>query len=283
LNSDCISSSMINFAVSHQSFLQELKKDPSLSYSIPPNLLDEPNYNNITSSLQILFINALAPFVYQESQKRKDIMYVMEQIKCHHFTSAATYVKSKEKMRTSEVLSLFVNAGKEALKLYFNVMLKGSEKPLNKFESLVLVKLVLSDDPKNMLILVALWLEQDKLTLSEEIADFIKSYDISLALNCYSSLPIPDKVIDCFKELKDYRKMILYAKVFGHINYLEMIKDLHKSSPQNALNLAIALAETPDGSPVNLQQVCSILQISIPENEWNFSKLFKQELKKFEN
>lgn len=73
---------------------------------------------------------------------------------------------------------------------YFGILLeKGG---LNKYESLELSKPILLQNRKELL---EKWLKEDKLECSEELGDFVKQYDATLATSVYLRANVPNKVI----------------------------------------------------------------------------------------
>ena len=73
---------------------------------------------------------------------------------------------------------------------YFGILLeKGG---LNKYESLELAKPILLQNRKQLL---EKWLKEDKLECSEELGDFVKQYDATLATSVYLRANVPNKVI----------------------------------------------------------------------------------------
>ncbi|KAF9088822.1 hypothetical protein BGX29_012370, partial [Mortierella sp. GBA35] len=86
---------------------------------------------------------------------------------------------------------------------YFVTLLEKGE--LNKYESLELAKPVLAQGRKQLL---EKWLKEE---CSEELGDIVKQHDLNLALSVYLRANVPNKVIACFAETKQYPKIILYA------------------------------------------------------------------------
>lgn len=61
-------------------------------------------------------------------------------------------------------------------------------------------------------VLLEKWLKEDKLECSEELGDLVKQADPTLALSVYLRANVANKVIQCFAETGQYRKIVLYAK-----------------------------------------------------------------------
>lgn len=103
-------------------------------------------------------------------------------------------------MRTVETIERFrqiPNAGQGQMTpilQYFGILLeKGG---LNKYESLELSKPILLQNRKELL---EKWLKEDKLECSEELGDFVKQYDATLATSVYLRANVPNKVIQWCK------------------------------------------------------------------------------------
>ncbi|KYN16067.1 Clathrin heavy chain [Trachymyrmex cornetzi] len=84
---------------------------------------------------------------------------------------------------------------------YFGIFLDQGQ--LNKYEP------VLVQGRKQLL---EKWLKEDKLECSEELGDLVKQADPTLALSVYLRANVPNKVIQCFAEIGQFQKIVLYAK-----------------------------------------------------------------------
>ncbi|XP_075235071.1 clathrin heavy chain-like [Lycorma delicatula] len=106
---------------------------------------------------------------------------------------------------------------------YFGFLLDGGCK-LNSHESLELSKRVLNQGKRQLL---EKWLREDKLFCTEELGDLVKGSDSVLALSIYLRANIPHKVISCFVESKQHKKIMLYCKKVGYKpDYLSVLKDI---------------------------------------------------------
>jgi len=186
-------------------------------------------------------------------------------------------IESQETLRSDEVFYLFIDAGPPAVTKYLHAMCQ-LETQLTKFESIVMVKLILQNS-KNNGSMLTLWLGHNLLTLSQEVAEIIRPFDVRLAADIYVSVSVPDKVIDCFLELNDYEKIIRFATSFRYkTNWISMLTSIHAKNPLEALRFASLLAEAQGGSPVELDQVCVALEIPLANDDWDFKKII---LKKY--
>uniref|UniRef100_A0AC35THB5 Clathrin heavy chain n=1 Tax=Rhabditophanes sp. KR3021 TaxID=114890 RepID=A0AC35THB5_9BILA len=127
---------------------------------------------------------------------------------------------------------------------YFSILLeKGA---LNKHETLELVKPVLNQNKKP---LIEKWLGENKLECCEELGDLIRPHDISLALSVYLRGNVPHKVVQCFAELGQFDKIILYAKKIGFTpDYAFQLRQVIRSKPEMAADFAKMLVAEGDGS-----------------------------------
>lgn len=94
---------------------------------------------------------------------------------------------------------------------YFGILLEKGK--LNKLESLEISRPVLQQGRKQLL---EKWLQEDKLTCSEELGDLIKPHDVKLALTVYFRAETHPKVIMGFAEAGEYDKIVAYAQ---KVNY----------------------------------------------------------------
>ncbi|UKK01209.2 clathrin heavy chain [Theileria orientalis] len=116
-------------------------------------------------------------------------------------------LKSNE-LRTLETIHRFKNqatATGNALSHYFSVMLEAGK--LNEVESLELVKPVLLQNRKE---LVKKWMDQDKLTESEQLGDLLSQMDYGLAFKVYTKINAHMKAIMCLIDSKQTNKILTY-------------------------------------------------------------------------
>ncbi|KAG0326315.1 hypothetical protein BGZ99_009753 [Dissophora globulifera] len=162
-------------------------------------------------------------------------------------------------LRTPQTIERFkhltVGAGQVSPILqYFGILLEKGE--LNKFESLELAKPVLTQGRKHLL---EKWLKEDKLECSEELGDVVKQYDLNLALSVYLRANVPNKVIACFAETKQYPKIILYATKVGYTpDYATLLQHIMRMDPENGAEFATLLANNENGPLVDLEKVVDV-------------------------
>lgn len=131
---------------------------------------------------------------------------------------------------------------------YFGILLEG-EGSLNHFESIELAKPVLTQGKKGLL---EKWLKDSKVECSEELGDIVRQFDCALALSVYLRADVPAKVCECFAELGQFSKILLFArKVAYEPDYMALLQRALAADPERGAKLAKALLE--DGQvPVDL-------------------------------
>ena len=137
---------------------------------------------------------------------------------------------------------------------YFGILLeKGT---LNKYESLELARPVLQQGRKQLL---EKWLKEDKLECSEELGDIVKQQDPTLALSVYLRANVPNKVIQCFAELGEFNKIILYAqKVNYSPDYPYLLQYIMRVDPEKGTQFASMLVNNEGGPLVPLEQIVDV-------------------------
>nr|CAD2204271.1 unnamed protein product [Meloidogyne enterolobii] len=155
-------------------------------------------------------------------------------------------------LRTPQTLQKFqvaVPQGKATypLLIYFNALLEQGS--LNKYESLELCRPVLVQGKKQ---LVEKWISESKLECSEELGDLVKQYDVNLALSIYLRGSVPHKVVQCFAEMGQFDKIILYAKKANYEpDYLYQMRQVLRTHPDNAATFAqMLVSEGPNEEPL---------------------------------
>ncbi|SAM07401.1 hypothetical protein [Absidia glauca] len=139
---------------------------------------------------------------------------------------------------------------------YFGILLeKGS---LNKYESLELAKPILLQNRKPLL---EKWLKEDKLECSEELGDFVKQHDSVLALSVYLRANVPNKVVLCFAENKQYDKILAYAKTVGFTpDYSSLLYNIARTDADKAADFAAALVNDENGPLIEPEKVVDVFQ-----------------------
>lgn len=87
---------------------------------------------------------------------------------------------------------------------------------------------------------------------SEELGDLVKQYDINLALSIYLRGSVPHKVVQCFAEMGQFDKIILYAKKANYEpDYLFQMRQVLRTHPENSATFAqMLVSEGPNGEPL---------------------------------
>jgi len=117
---------------------------------------------------------------------------------------------------------------------YFGILLDQGQ--LNKYESLELCRPVLQQGRKQ---LIEKWLKEEKLECSEELGDLVKTSDPTLALSVYLRAEVPNKVIQCFAEVGQFQKIILYArKVNFTPDYVFLLRNIMRINPEQGTQFA---------------------------------------------
>ena len=214
---------------------------------------------------------------YEEYKKDKNVMeliqnknekeIVMDKIKNNlkkgEIKESIKLMLTSMEYRCIDVFQLFVNEGNNVLMAYFQYLLKNPVIILTKYETIKLVEVLLTTTDKReitqRLMLIPLWLEQERITLSEELADLIRQYDVQIACSLYLSQPVPDKFIDCLCELKEYRKIVVYSRHYP-INFISLIEKVMKISKQEAIKFAIVVHELQPNA-LNWNEVLGLFDV----------------------
>ncbi|RCH95010.1 hypothetical protein CU098_001694, partial [Rhizopus stolonifer] len=129
---------------------------------------------------------------------------------------------------------------------------------LNKFESLELAKPILTQNRKPLL---EKWLKEDKLQCSEELGDFVKQYDSLLALSVYLRAEVPNKVVLCMAENRQYDKILAYAKTVGYTpDYASLLYNIARTEPEKAAEFAVTLTNDENGPLIEPEKVVDVFQ-----------------------
>ncbi|CDH57977.1 clathrin heavy chain 1 [Lichtheimia corymbifera JMRC:FSU:9682] len=163
-------------------------------------------------------------------------------------------------LRTVETIERFrqiPNAGQGQMTpilQYFGILLeKGG---LNKYESLELSKPILLQNRKELL---EKWLKEDKLECSEELGDFVKQYDATLATSVYLRANVPNKVVMCFAESRQYDKILAYTKTVGYTpDYNALLYNIARVDPEQATKFATGLVNDENGPLIEPEKVFDV-------------------------
>lgn len=105
------------------------------------------------------------------------------------------------------------------------------------------------------------WLKEDKLTCSEELGDFVKQYDSVLALSVYLRAEVPNKVVLCMAENRQYDKILAYAKTVNYTpDYASLLYNIARTDPEKAAEFATSLANDESGPLIEPEKVVDVFQ-----------------------
>ncbi|CAO3637493.1 unnamed protein product [Mucor fragilis] len=181
----------------------------------------------------------------------------------HNFTEAAKVAANSPRgiLRTTETIEKFrqIPAAPNSLPpilQYFGTLLEKGV--LNKYESLELAKPILTQNRKPLL---EKWLKEDKLQCSEELGDLVKQYDSLLALSVYLRAEVPNKVVLCMAENRQYDKILAYAKTVGYSpDYASLLYNIARTEPDKAAEFASSLMNDENGPLIEPEKVVDVFQ-----------------------
>lgn len=176
------------------------------------------------------------------------------------YDEAAKVAASSQQLRTQTTINKLKNIPVAAgaispILLYFSTLLDKGK--LNQYESIELTKPLLQQGRKQ---LFEKYLKEDKLQCSEELGDIVKPFDNTLALATYLKADAHSKVIGCLAELQQFDKIIPYAaKVNYQPNFVVLISNLLRTSPDKASEFAISLLSNPEtASQLEVEKIADI-------------------------
>lgn len=201
-----------------------------------------------------------------------------------NYINAAKVAASSSQLRTPQTIDRLKNIQAAPGQIspilqYFSILLDSDK--LNKHESIELGKPVLQQNKQQ---LFENWLNQNKITYSEELGDVVKPYDAKLALKIYlgigkdelgpnptgssfgnasAATPSPsinNKIILCLAELNQFDKILPFCARVGYSpNYLILIQMILRSNPDKAVEFANQLINSPDAAKdLDLEKVSDI-------------------------
>jgi len=178
------------------------------------------------------------------------------------YQEAAKVVASSPQgcLRTSATVQRFKTATPipgqaPPLMQYLAVLLESGK--LNERESLELLMPVMQQGRKEM---AQKWMQEGKITPSEELGNFMRQYDIQLALVTYLQSKTHEKVVQIFCELGEYEKVVQYAKTQDYKPpYLQLIRGVCQIKPAGTEQFLKILAEDPSGPLVDLGEAMELL------------------------
>lgn len=163
------------------------------------------------------------------------------------WAEAAKMAASTKTLRTQETIARLQQAqaqpGQQApVLIYFSILLEKTK--LNAFEAIELCKPVILQNRKELL---EKWLKEDKLECSELLGDMIKPINTQLALSVYvrggeRDPGAKNKVIQCFAEMGEFDKIVLYAKkVSWEGDYANVLRLVLQTAPDKSGAFAKAI------------------------------------------
>lgn len=100
------------------------------------------------------------------------------------------------------------------------------------------------------------WITENKLDCSEELGDLVKPFDLELALKIYLRGSVPHKVVQCFAELGQFDKIIIYSKKVNYQpDYLFQMRQVLRTHPEMASQFAQMLVSESPGPLADINQV----------------------------
>ena len=117
---------------------------------------------------------------------------------------------SLRNLQTIQELQRIQMGGPPPLLVYFSTLL-GLTK-LNEVESLELCKVVLRMGQSG---LIEKWIKEDKVTVTEELGDICKMYDVRIALAIYLRVNSHDKIVAAFAEIGAFDELNAHCQKFG--------------------------------------------------------------------
>lgn len=156
------------------------------------------------------------------------------------YAGAARTAAQAPSLRTTETINKFkqlpppAQGGPQPILIYFSTLLESVR--LNEAESLELCKPVLQ---QGKVALVEGWINNNKLTMSEELGDAIRVQNPQLALKAFQDSGSPDKVIQTFVEANQFDKIVPYCQQMNHRpNFIKILRSVIPNNSQAAVGLA---------------------------------------------
>ncbi|KAG9304457.1 hypothetical protein G9A89_020021 [Geosiphon pyriformis] len=164
-------------------------------------------------------------------------------------------------LRTPQTIELFksvpIAQGSHVpppLMQYFATLLEKGN--LNRYESLELAKPVFMQEKKH---LFERWLLEEKFECSEELGDFVRQYDVSVAAAVYTRCDQHLKVIACFAEAGLFDRIIKYATKTGvQPDYSALLQHVMRLDPEKGSEFATMLLNDENGPLVDIERVVDV-------------------------
>lgn len=164
-------------------------------------------------------------------------------------------------LRTPETIERFKRlptpqGGMSHLLSYFGMLLdKGL---LTHHETIELAQPVIAQGRKQ---LVEKWLNEGKLTCSEQLGDIVRPHDVPIALNIYIKANIAPKVVAGLAETGQYEKILPYANQAGYQpDWIQLLQHIVRVSPDRVAEFASSLVNGENGPLVDIERVVDVFQ-----------------------
>jgi clathrin heavy chain len=95
-----------------------------------------------------------------------------------------------------------------------------------------------------------------QLTCSKELGDIVCLHDMTLILNIYLQVGVPNKVIACFAETGQTEKIALYSKKVSYRpDYVALLQHVMRTNPEKGAEFATQLMNDEMGPLVDVECV----------------------------
>jgi len=143
---------------------------------------------------------------------------------------------------------------------YFSHVLKTGK--LLDFESVELAKLIVASGNPAGRKHITDWIQQDKLTYTDELGDVLRVYDVKLACGVYIRCESHEKAIGCLVQLGEFDRMFEYATQKRYTpNWPILLQQLHHFNREKSREFASMLARRIPPM-VDVNQVIDIFMAS---------------------
>ena len=162
-------------------------------------------------------------------------------------------------LRTADTINRFknVSAGGQQMSVilqYFGMLLDKGK--LNRYESVELIRPVLAQNRKNLLVK---WMDEGKLESSEELGDIVRMHDIEQALRIYREANVPSKTVAALAETGRFEEIMPYASQAGYQpDYVTLLQHIVRVNPERGSEFATQLANAEGGPLVDAGRVVDI-------------------------
>ncbi|KAH7823081.1 Clathrin heavy chainC [Monocercomonoides exilis] len=164
-------------------------------------------------------------------------------------------------LRTAQTIQRFKAAAPipgQALPIMQYLALLLDKGKLNERESLELLIPVMQQGHKEM---VQKWMQEGKISASEELGNFLRQYDIQLALIIYLQSKSHEKVAQIYCELGEYENVIKYCKSNNYkAPYTELLRGVCQINPAGSEQFCKLLYDNaPEGPLIDIGEAMEIL------------------------